>query len=436
MQGQVFLGRYEIQRLLGEGGMGRVYLARQIDLHRHVVIKVMHERVAADPKFRERFQREMLLMARFQHPYAVTLYDAAPDTPEGPCLIMEYVRGETLDVILQRNHRLSPVRAGRFLRQTCEVLQVAHSQGIIHRDLKPSNLMVIDADTPHEKIKVMDFGLAKLVDSPSLKQMVDSGEEFMIGTPAYICPEQVRGEEMDHRGDLYSVGVILYELLTGQLPFSGMSTMDLLLAHAQDEPPRMETKSWVPPAIEAVVLSCLGKKPEDRPASAWDLAQMYEDALMVPADDPVQQAAEAPTEFETTQVPPLPEINDPSAGVYQLQAWMPEAIATYKLRGFILDVGGEVIENVPGRIRVRMGGKGSTYSERSRLGWLGLGSGHPIEMELQLFEANHQKRSNLWVTVILRYLGRSPDRYWRARCDQIFTDLRGYLIGSTMHMSK
>src|SRR5271166_4198828 len=171
MLGRVFLGRYETIRLLGEGGMGRVYLARQIDLGRQVVVKVMHDHIAADPKFRERFQRETLLMARFQHPYVVTLYDASLNDPQGPCIIMEYIRGVTLDTLLHRNGRIG------------EALQAAHGQGIIHRDLKPANLMVVDPDTPYEKIKVMDFGLAKLLDAPSLKKITESNMDFAVGTP-------------------------------------------------------------------------------------------------------------------------------------------------------------------------------------------------------------------------------------------------------------
>ncbi len=233
MIGRIFLGRYQATRLLGEGGMGRVYLGRQLDLGRQVVVKVMHDHIAADPRFRERFQRETLLMARFQHPYAVTLYDARLDDPEGPCIIMEYIRGVSLDELLIKNGRLSPARVGRLLEQLCEALQAAHAEGIIHRDLKPANLMVVDPDTPYEKIKVMDFGLAKLAERTALPQSnTASNAEFAVGTPGYMCPEQVRGEEVDHRGDLYSVGVILYELLTARLPFAGKSSIDVLIAHA------------------------------------------------------------------------------------------------------------------------------------------------------------------------------------------------------------
>src|SRR5262252_2804230 len=129
MIGRVFLGRYETRRLLGEGGMGRVYLARQLDLARDVVVKVMHEHIAADPKFRDRFQRETLLMARFHHPGAVTLYDASLNDPHGPCIVMEYVKGVNLEGLLAKNGRLAAARVGRVVTQVCDVLQAAHDEG-------------------------------------------------------------------------------------------------------------------------------------------------------------------------------------------------------------------------------------------------------------------------------------------------------------------
>ena len=431
MQGRVFLGRYETIRQIGEGGMGRVYLAKQTDLGRQVVVKVMHDHVASDPTFRERFARETLLMARFQHPYAVTLYDASLNDPQGPCIVMEYIRGITLDEVLRKNSRLSPGRVGRILGQLCEVLQAAHTEGIIHRDLKPSNLMIVDADSPYEMLKVMDFGLAKLITKESNHGAVVSNAEFAVGTPGYMCPEQARGEEMDNRGDLYSVGVILYELLTGRLPFAGRSTMDLLLAHATEEPPPFACLGngiHVPSAIEEVVHLCLAKDPNARPATARDLAEHYERALLetsVLVDPPQPRARSASVIMHGRRVihahglpqrlpsvpiansPPSsmpqmplsrsvpiaispskqgvispskqvrsrrlrhrprirlrrrpPSVNDPLAVVQTLEAWMPETIAKYKLCGFIDDVGGELIENVPGRIKVRLGGKRCLY---------------------------------------------------------------------------
>src|SRR5262249_10202408 len=155
----------------------------------------------------------------------------------GPCIVMEYVKGVNLDALLERNKRFTPARVGRMVNQLCDVLQAAHTQGIIHRDLKPANLMVQEAETPRERSKGRDFGLAKMLDAATLKKITDTNVDGAVGTPGYISPEQVRGEELDSRSDLYSVGVMCYELLTGQLPFPKQSSMDMLLAHATELPP-------------------------------------------------------------------------------------------------------------------------------------------------------------------------------------------------------
>lgn len=463
MLGRIFMGRYETLRLLGEGGMGRVYLARQLDLGRQVVVKVMHDHIAADPKFRERFTRETLLMARFQHPYAVTLHDASLNDPQGPCIVMEYIRGVTLDQLLQSNVRLTPARVGRLLYQLCEVLQAAHSLGIIHRDLKPSNLMIVDPNTPYELLKVMDFGLAKMLAPDQFAKITQTHTEFAVGTPGYMCPEQARGDDMDGRGDLYSVGVILYELLTGQLPFAGRSTMDLLLAHVTEEPPSLSMAAAeleALPAIEAVVRRCLAKNADDRPRSARELAELYEAALTeapfsaVPAPAAVSgpcidngngRKAEqriAP-DARTQAVPITPpaaapsaqatQPHDPFSVVHHLQAWMPERIAEYKLRGFIHDVGGEMIASLPGRIHVRFGGRGSVYmAPRQGRSWLGIGRrAGTIDMELRLEHADANRGGQLRITVVFRSSGNdlNTDLAWRNVCTQIFCDLRGYLMG-------
>lgn len=431
MQDTLFLNRYRILRLLGEGGMGRVWLARQIDLNREVVVKVMHEHIAADPHFQERFQTEMLAMAQFQHPYAVTLYDAHLETEMGPAIIMEYVKGKTLDVVLKDNHRFTPQRTSRILAQLCEVLVIAHQQGIVHRDLKPANLMVTDPDTQYEKIKVMDFGLAKLArlalgENPSVHP--SSTGDNILGTPAYVSPEQARGENISHRSDLYSVGVILYETLAGHLPFQGLSTMDTLLAHAIEQVPSMNDEEvYVPPAIENVVFRCMEKRPEDRYATARELLDDYMRALATP--DPGRRPIRV-NQDEPHDLPPIPDHLDPGVMVYRMQAWMPRAIASVKLAGFIQDAHGEVIENTNGKIRVVLGGKATAYRPLRR-SWFGVHR-PDIEMELQLFESNNPLRRNqVWITVFLRYLGKQVTEDFQKRGDRIFRDLRGYLIGST-----
>jgi serine/threonine-protein kinase len=452
MVGRTFLGRYETVRVLGEGGMGKVYLAKDTQLPRQVVVKVMHEHIAADKKFCERFKRETDMTARFQHPYAVMLHDASLNDPGGPCIIMEYIRGITLDELLIRNTRLSPVRVGRLLGQICEVLYAAHSQGIVHRDLKPSNLMVVDADTPYEKIKVMDFGLAKMVAAePGTKKITESHLDFAVGTPGYICPELVRGEPADHRGDIYSVGIIMYEMLSGRLPFSGGSTMDILLAHATEPPPFFADiggSNWVPKEIEDVVRAVLGKDPKERPQTARDLAERYETALAhyekmleesLPANHPRAPGAAAAAAPGEVNLPIQPRVVDPKAVIHQLEAWMPQKIALYKLRGFVHDAGGDVIESVPGKIHVKLDGTGRTGGtarpgapRKGALSFLGIGRPPVIDVELHLEQIDPAK-GNLHITVVLRVPGRNAndDPLLHARCDQIFCDLRAYLMGNT-----
>jgi serine/threonine-protein kinase len=440
MAGAIYLDKYEIVRLLGEGGMGRVFLARQLDLERQVVVKVMHDHVAADPKFRERFRREMLLMARFQHPHAVSLYDASLNDPRGPCIIMEYIRGVTLDTVRLNNQgRLSPGRVGRLLGQLCEVLQAAYSEGIIHRDIKPANLMVTEPDTPYENIKVLDFGLAKLK-KPAFQVHPVSGisVNFNAGTPAYMSPEQGRGQEVDCRADLYSVGVILYELLTGRVPFIGSTPMEVMVQHATEQPPSFAAvgaADIVPPGVEAVVLSCLAKNPAQRPQSARELAERYEvawvneevsEAKPQPAEHPGPPQAIA--DLDQSQI-------DTHAEIFHMEAWMPEAVAKYKLHSYIRDTGGELLESVPGLIRVRLGGWNSVYRSKSGyISWLGLKrkSGQ-IELDLRMRQPD-PKANNLVVTVIMHSLqGEPPDKdEWQARCSRIYNDLRSYLMGKDL----
>jgi serine/threonine-protein kinase len=491
MLGRVFLGRYEAVRLLGEGGMGRVYLAEQKDLGRQVVVKVMHDHIAADPKFRERFARETLLMARFQHPYAVALYDASINDPNGPCIVMEYLRGVGLDTILQKTGKLNPTRVGRLLRQFCEVLQAAHEAGIIHRDLKPANIMVVDPDTDHEIVKVMDFGLAKLL-APGAMKVTETNTEFAVGTPGYMCPEQARGEDMDNRGDLYSVGVILYEMLTGRLPFAGKATMEMLVAHATEEAPAFAAVGaggCVPYAVELLVHDCLSKAPADRPRCARELAERYEAAMTdsvtkaaiaaaraslppgtvngaarrmtagpAPAKPQPQPQlapprtmpsgrvsiltqtsaiASTPTAPPPESATPLPFVEDPAAIVHHMDAWMPERVATYKVRGFIDDAGGDVLESVPGRIRVRLGGKGCVYTAPKRsnsLSWLGFNRKNAtFDMELRFERADSLRENQLRITVVLfspsAELATEP--IWQKLCAQIYCDLRAYLMAHT-----
>ncbi|MFN4258286.1 MAG: serine/threonine protein kinase [Gemmataceae bacterium] len=441
---RTFLGRYDVVRLLGEGGMGQVFLACHRPSGRQVVVKVMREDIAAQPKFHERFQQEMDFMRRFRHPYVVELIEAGTDDAQSPCIIMEYIPGIALEDLLKLHKRLSPERTGRILGQLCIALTAAQKRGIIHRDLKPANLMIVEPETPKERIKVMDFGLAKLNVAPYIPLEKLQGDDRIIatGTPEYIAPEQVRGEEIDHRGDIYSTGVILYEMLTGRLPFRGLDVMDFLRAHVEDTPPKFEAYGVrVPPAIEAVVHHCLAKYPRERPQTARELYQLYEKALgqkllpdhEIPPEEP--DDAVAPVTPAT-----LPTQLSPETVVHHLEAWMPEAIAVIKLRGFVEDMGGQVVESIPGMVRVRMGGPNCKYQmvTPGPKSWFSRGKDlHDyIDIELHMQKKEVNNRSVLHITMLLKPSPAPeksppvPHRDYFNCCDRIYAELRSYLMGS------
>lgn len=432
MLDRVFLDRYQTIRLLGQGGMGSVYLARLVKQRDElVVVKVMHEHIASEPKFRERFQQEIASMARFQHPHSVRFIEGSLDDPLGPCLVMEYVPGITLDKLLAKNGFFRPVRLHRLVTQLCEVLQAAHELGLIHRDLKPANLMVVDPDTPFEYLKVTDFGLAHMIESPVMPVAPRATPvEYAVGTPGFMSPEQVRGEDMDQRSDLYSVGVILFQLLSGRLPFTGVSTMEILMAQATDEPPtfaRIGLGDRVPSEVEAVVRSCLAADPANRPSSAQELGQLFDLALKQAYASPdgtlpPQPSPDAAAEQHAGAAPsPTGD-----ALVEHLEAWMPEQIAKYKLRGFAEAAGGKIVHTGPGLVRLRLQGGNMGLS------WLGLErKTGPIEMELQLNPKDENQPNLLAITVLMRPVGggKLPTHpKWNEYCQNVLVTLRAYLM--------
>ncbi|MCI0460171.1 MAG: serine/threonine protein kinase [Gemmataceae bacterium] len=440
--------------------MSRIYLARHVDSEQDVAVKVLRDDLVIHPRIREHFQREYYVLSRFQHPNALAFYGADLNDPQGPFLVMEYVPGLDLSELLQRRGAFHPERVGRLLWPLCQVLQAAHDAGIVHRDLKPSNLKVRFPFTSHETVKLMDFGLAKITGMLYIapEDVGALGGKTAVGTPEYICPEQARDADMDHRGDLYSVGVILFELLTGKRPFEGDSMQALLKAHASTPPPTFADVGAhrVPPGVEAVVRSCLAKHPGERPQSALELARRYEKALGLkpavsspaapvptPARPAVQPAAPPPTEPSRAARPaasPPVRISEPGAHMYHLQARMPESMAMLKLRGFIHDQGGTVLESAPGVIRVRLSinrpsvsatswgiSSWQAYSEStSRTAESGL-----VEMELYLARKDPAQPDLHAITLVLRMRNRSvlAGVEWRNRCQQIHQDLQTYLSG-------
>jgi serine/threonine protein kinase len=448
---QVLLGKYRVLRLLDQGGMCLVYLARQLDNGREVVVKVLQEQLRSIPKPLEYFRREIHILSRFEHPHAVAYLDAAPNDRTNPLLVMEYLRGTDLGLILDRERRLAPERAGRLLVQLCDVLGAAHQAGIVHRDIKPGNLMILHAGTPHETLKLMDFGLAKM--SSLLYLNADTLGDFSLpaaaGTPEYMCPEQIRSQDMDSRGDLYCAGVVLYEALAGRRPFERASTDALLRAHQEAEPPTFSQLGvlGVTPALEAVVRACLAKHPDQRPQTARELSQRLQMALGQRVDPPAQTAsgsARTPVPESVPCAPSAPAATaaDRHALRQQFEATMPEAMALLKIKGFLNDLGTEVLESMPGLIRMRLGppptpkksGLFSLVELRERMSGGGTKSSvlqvaTVTDLELRMERRDPTRPNHLTFTLLMRPGNGLPNVEWRNRCQKISMDLRAYLMG-------
>jgi serine/threonine protein kinase len=257
-EGSIVDGRYRITHRLGSGGMADVYCAEDLQLGRKVALKLLYRRFAEDSDFVERFRREASSAAGLQHPNVVGVYDRGED--DGTQYIaMEYLDGRTLKDIVREEGPLEPSRAVDLVEQVLRAARFAHKRGIIHRDLKPHNVIVDDED----RAKVTDFGIALA----GASDMTETGS--IMGTAQYLSPEQAQGQPVDARSDLYSVGIMLYELLTGQVPFDGDSAVAIALKQVSAEPvPPSQLNPAVTPALERAVLRALAKAPADRPADA------------------------------------------------------------------------------------------------------------------------------------------------------------------------
>ncbi|NML52371.1 serine/threonine protein kinase [Streptomyces sp. R302] len=277
--GSVANGRYQLRDLLGEGGMASVYLAYDSALDRQVAIKTLHTELGREASFRERFRREAQAVAKLSHTNIVSVFDTGEDTLDGgmmPYIVMEYVEGQPLGSVLASDVRqYGAMPADKALKVTADVLaalEVSHEMGLVHRDIKPGNVMT----TKRGVVKVMDFGIARAMQS-GVTSMTQTG--MVVGTPQYLSPEQALGRPVDARSDLYSVGIMLFQLLTGRLPFDADSPLAIAYAHVQEEPvaPSSVNRS-VTPAMDALVARALRKNPNERFPSA---AAMRDECLRV-----------------------------------------------------------------------------------------------------------------------------------------------------------
>jgi beta-lactam-binding protein with PASTA domain/tRNA A-37 threonylcarbamoyl transferase component Bud32 len=255
----LFDRRYRILRKLGSGGMANVYLAEDEELGRRVAIKIMNERYASDELFNERFRREAKSAAALSHPNIVSIYDRG-DSNGIPYIAMEVIEGRSLKELILTRGSLSVTQAIHYARQILDALRFAHRHGIIHRDIKPHNILL---DSDENRVKVTDFGIARA----GFSQMTEVGS--IMGTAQYLSPEQARGVPVTGASDLYSVGIVLYEMLTGEVPFSGDSPIEVAMKHLNETPrPPSELNHDIPPALDQIILRALAKDPHDRYQSA------------------------------------------------------------------------------------------------------------------------------------------------------------------------
>jgi serine/threonine protein kinase len=249
------IGPFRILRLLGEGGVGRVYAALDTDLGRHVALKALRPELSNDASFVERFRGEAASLARLQHPNITTLYSLHRDGRD-LFMVMELVRGYTLEEVLQKEKRLSAEAMRALAAQACAGLNYAHRMGVIHRDLKPSNLMFTESGL----LKIMDFGIARVRGSERLTQVGS-----IVGTLAYMPPEQIKGADNDERSDIYSLGCVFYEVLCGSSPFRGKTEYEMIQAQIGDTPPALRERcADLEPAVDEALLRSLAKSPKDR----------------------------------------------------------------------------------------------------------------------------------------------------------------------------
>ena len=271
-----FVGRtldekYLVEEPLGAGGMGEVYRARHLLMDRPVAIKFLHQRLVEDEAARGRFQTEARAAVKLRHPNAVSVTDFGESSEGVVYIVMELLEGRTLREILDREAPLETARAISIMLQASDAVAAAHEAGIIHRDLKPANILVTQSADQPAVVKVLDFGIATFSADDDEDAVALAQSNCVIGTPRYMSPEQHNGDDLTTAADVYSLGVILYEMLTGMVPFSGSTPAEIAQKHANNPPhPPREVVAAIPEDVEHDVLHALEKQPADRPANAGE----------------------------------------------------------------------------------------------------------------------------------------------------------------------
>jgi serine/threonine-protein kinase len=333
--GRVLDGKYEIIAPLGAGGMGAVYRARRVLIGDEVAVKVLHTKFVNDEKLVERFRREARAAAQLHHPNVVTIHDygEARGTDGFAYIVMELVRGESLRELLRREGRLDERRAVSLMRDVCAGVGAAHRRGIVHRDIKPDNIIVTpaDEDSLSERVKVVDFGIAKLRDMAVESTLTEAG--VMVGTLFYMAPEQCKGEPLDVRADVYSLGAMLYEMLAGSPPFSAPSMPSLILKHVNEPPPMLPSELHISHALQTAITRSLAKDPAERQPDATEFAREIQAALATSTDAtrspvPLFPSTAQPTPVTLTPTPaPVVPLQNMTTGSHRFTETQPQPSA-------------------------------------------------------------------------------------------------------------
>ncbi len=269
--GQVIDQRFRVDAMIGKGAMADVYRALDLATSSYVALKVLRSSVASDRAIRQRFAREAEVQARLRHPNIAALLATGLTEREEAYLVVELLRGKTLRGVIKSEGRVTPRRAASYTWQALQGLAAVHAAGVLHRDLKPANIMLEPSPGPIERVVLIDFGFATFEGSARLTQ-----QGTVVGSLTYIAPERLRGEPVDHRSDLYAIGAIFYELLTGAPPFQNDDDVALIEAHLSRQPPRLDPA--LPAALEDVIHRALSKQQTDRHADALTMAGAVEQA--------------------------------------------------------------------------------------------------------------------------------------------------------------
>ena len=263
--GRLIENRFEIVSLLGRGGMAVVYKAQHRQVELTVAVKILHRIGDVEEVNVERFKREARTVNSLFHPNIITMYSFGVLESGQPYLVLECLEGESLSDRIKSGGPIKPAIALRIFDEIGQGVVHAHEQGVLHRDLKPSNIMLVPDQNSSEKVKILDFGIAKCLhpDGANCQQLTSAGEIF--GSPLYMSPEQCQGEDLDERSDVYAMGCVMYEVLTGKVPLMGKNVLATMALHINEMPPRFENIGvQIPPPLEMIVFKALQKKPSDR----------------------------------------------------------------------------------------------------------------------------------------------------------------------------